>query len=1093
MRSKGKTTRFAVALLALSSLLLLAAAGASAAPSAGSGWAPRASFTGGAQSETPRNPIAVDSHGNIFGSDQQSGLVTIFSPDPFAGGVPLSEFFPTGLSSARDLAVDPGDDTLYATATLLFEAPIIRRYTSDGAATPTYTVDPGFEVPEAAGTAVDPTTHDLLVADPGAEGVHRYSSAGALLGTIATPGTGPAYVVTAPDGSLYVASSSGPNILHLAGDGTVLGTIAAVGTSLGGLTWDSAHGQIVAAVGERLKAYSPAGQLRSESPAPPGGIAFDPTSGLLYQASGEYFSGTNYVYEPAAYPGTEVPVVSNIADHSVHLKAEVEPGEANPGHPEDGAPAESKAHFEYSADGGKNWKPLPDHDLSAPGVAVIEDDLTGLLANFDYLVRGVASNSKLTNNLNVASFATPKVAPEVATTAATDVSEDSAVLNGTISPFGLQATYHFEYGTTTSYGSRIPVSIEGAADGTYDTRIFSRTIEGLAPGATYHFRIVAQNSVGTSFGEDKTFTVTALGGVVKRAYEQVTPIDKQGRPLNVVLGFQARADGAAFAYVNFAAPNGSPFYSFAISHRESSDWHPGVDLSVPLNVPSAPGIVLGTTMAISSDFSKQLVATNRKLTPEASEGAINVYIQDIATGTYAFVGSAADSPEWQLGLGALIGLPPGADKFFGGASDFSWVLFKSIQPLIPGTAEGALYRWSEEGGLEVVSVVPGGGSEQAYQGNDKSQVLRWASSDGSRIYFKTDTGIYLREGDDPAKAISVSHIDGDPATPVSGWFFGASKDGRYAFFESVDTALTDDAVGKSGNVYRYDAATDSLEFIDAAAWTSDAFYVPIGVSDDGETAYFRTGAEVLVWHDGDVSQAAPSNLIGTGFSTIPMSPNGRYLGYEESGNVYLYDAEADIRTCASCLADGSKGEAFLPFIERVQNHFPRALTNSGQLFFTAAGRLVAADANGRRDVYMFQDGHPTLITPGNGPYDAVFADVSEDGSNVFFSTNQKLVGQDNDDSPDIYDARIGGGLASQNPPPPKECLRDDCKATPNTGPELPFGGSEAVRGSENVKAPRKRCGKGSHARKVKGKPRCVKNAKGRKKQEKANANRRQGR
>jgi hypothetical protein len=209
-----------------------------------------------------------------------------------------------------------------------------------------------------------------------------------------------------------------------------------------------------------------------------------------------------------------------------------------------------------------------------------------------------------------------------------------------------------------------------------------------------------------------------------------------------------------------------------------------------------------------------------------------------------------------------------------------------------------------------------------------------------------------------------------------------------------------------------------------------------------------------------------------------MSPNGRYFLYEAGTGVeepiYLYDADTEATDCVTCLPDGDPGRGLLPQREHfVSNYVPTAITDAGQAFFTTAGRLVAADVNGDQDVYMYQDGKATLITPGDGNYQGIFSDVSKDGHDVYFTTNQKLVGRDNDETPDLYDARIGGGLASQNPPPPTECLRDDCKTTPGAGPELPFGGSEALSGPQNVK-PLKKCGKGKRAKKVKGKARCVK-------------------
>lgn len=43
--------------------------------------------------------------------------------------------------------------------------------------------------------------------------------------------------------------------------------------------------------------------------------------------------------------------------------------------------------------------------------------------------------------------------PSVATTAASSVTTTQAVLNGTVNPNGIEATYYFEYGPSTSYGS----------------------------------------------------------------------------------------------------------------------------------------------------------------------------------------------------------------------------------------------------------------------------------------------------------------------------------------------------------------------------------------------------------------------------------------------------------------------------------------------------------------------------------------------------------------------------------------------------------------------------------------------------------------
>ncbi len=93
--------------------------------------------------------------------------------------------------------------------------------------------------------------------------------------------------------------------------------------------------------------------------------------------------------------------------------------------------------------------------------------------------------------------------PIVATGAASGVSSSSATLNGTVNPTNLSTTDHFEYGTSTAYGSS---TASQSAGSDYAAHPESVTVNGLTPGTTYHFRIVASNAVGTSAGSDQVFT-----------------------------------------------------------------------------------------------------------------------------------------------------------------------------------------------------------------------------------------------------------------------------------------------------------------------------------------------------------------------------------------------------------------------------------------------------------------------------------------------------------------------------------------------------------------------------------------------------------
>ena len=98
-------------------------------------------------------------------------------------------------------------------------------------------------------------------------------------------------------------------------------------------------------------------------------------------------------------------------------------------------------------------------------------------------------------------------APTATTSAASAVGSSTATLNGTVNANGISTTVSFDYGTTTSYGSSVPVS---TLTGSTSTSV-SAAITGLAATTTYHCRVVATNSYGTTYGSDVTLTTAAAG------------------------------------------------------------------------------------------------------------------------------------------------------------------------------------------------------------------------------------------------------------------------------------------------------------------------------------------------------------------------------------------------------------------------------------------------------------------------------------------------------------------------------------------------------------------------------------------------------
>jgi hypothetical protein len=95
--------------------------------------------------------------------------------------------------------------------------------------------------------------------------------------------------------------------------------------------------------------------------------------------------------------------------------------------------------------------------------------------------------------------------PGAETRAASNVGDHSARLNGKVNPHNRPTTYHFEWGRTSTYGSRTGDTAAGRGESGVSA---VATISGLASGTVYHFRLVAKNDAGTVYGADQTFTTT---------------------------------------------------------------------------------------------------------------------------------------------------------------------------------------------------------------------------------------------------------------------------------------------------------------------------------------------------------------------------------------------------------------------------------------------------------------------------------------------------------------------------------------------------------------------------------------------------------
>ena len=134
--------------------------------------------------------------------------------------------------------------------------------------------------------------------------------------------------------------------------------------------------------------------------------------------------------------------------------------------------------------------------------------ITGLTPGTLYHVRAYATNDGGTSYGNDVTF-TSWILPTITGQAVTNITQTTAMLNGTIVSLGVPnpTQYGFVWDInpipTVALPSKTekgPVSATGA---------FTSNITGLSLGQTYYVRAYATNAVGTAYSEDVVFTTLA--------------------------------------------------------------------------------------------------------------------------------------------------------------------------------------------------------------------------------------------------------------------------------------------------------------------------------------------------------------------------------------------------------------------------------------------------------------------------------------------------------------------------------------------------------------------------------------------------------
>ncbi len=363
---------------------------------------------------------------------------------------------------------------------------------------------------------------------------------------------------------------------------------------------------------------------------------------------------------------------------------------------------------------------------------------------------------------------------------------------------------------------------------------------------------------------------------------------------------------------------------------------------------------------------------------------------------------------------------------------------------------------------------------------------RGSSADGSRIFFQTaedlvdandppGMDLYMYDTEAPnGEHLSVISVDAAPLVGegerASG-VVGISDDGHYVYFSGEEALVS--GIRSTSNVDGHGASASQAIYV----W-HDGELRHVGYANSGSSESTRS-----IIPDQGISGEKHSQITPSGTSMIftTNAPNPPYINSTADpaavcqfrtrcGHVYVYDYETDHLGCVSCDPGGGEplADSFVRRIPLEGNftvgpetfHQNRALTDDGKrVFFSTPAALLPQDSNGRWDAYQYEVATEklSLLSTGQCGCNSFFVEATPNGDDAFIVTRESLVAIDHDRSSDLYDAKVGGGIAAQNQLPPVECEGDACQglvSAPNDA--TPASASFVGAGVPQPKARKKR-------------------------------------